>query len=511
MPTAEAFLEAIIAAPDDDAPRLMYADWLEEQGDAARAEFIRVQIALARMGEEDERREGLRRREQELLKAHRDVWLGDLGSLFPERDPSRPLHQFVVLVRSHFWGGIRFERGMLEGIALPGAALQRHASTLLSAWPIREVWLSAVAPDDVQALATSPWLTRLNALGVGCELNDIDMAQLIASPYLANLQTLRLCRTRSGPQGMAALLHSHLSRLETLVLDGEQLGLAGAEVLASWRHMAGVSRLSMPDNGIGSVGVEALCASENLGPLVSFDVSNNRVSVAGARAIARTEQLVGLQVLELASNPLGNGVEQLAMSPHLRSLRELNLRKTEFGQAGACALARSAIVESLTKLVVSDNYLGPRGAAALAESPLLTSLKWLDLSGNAIGDEGVQALAKSPHLRHVTLLDLSRNALTVFGIHALTHASGLTALRHLVLGGNELDDLAAQVLANWPGLARLKFLSLSRNRISDEGAKGLAASPYVAHTCRLFLEDSYEMTGEGIEALKSAGFSDVTV
>ena len=40
----DAFLQAIIENPDDDAPRLLYADWLEERGDP-RGEFIRVQCA----------------------------------------------------------------------------------------------------------------------------------------------------------------------------------------------------------------------------------------------------------------------------------------------------------------------------------------------------------------------------------------------------------------------------------------------------------------------------------
>jgi uncharacterized protein (TIGR02996 family) len=35
-------LPAVLAAPDDDLPRLVYADALEEAGDVARAEFIRV-------------------------------------------------------------------------------------------------------------------------------------------------------------------------------------------------------------------------------------------------------------------------------------------------------------------------------------------------------------------------------------------------------------------------------------------------------------------------------------
>ena len=51
-----AFLDAILAHPDDDGPRLVYADWLDEQGQAARAEFIRVQCELARLGEADPRR-----------------------------------------------------------------------------------------------------------------------------------------------------------------------------------------------------------------------------------------------------------------------------------------------------------------------------------------------------------------------------------------------------------------------------------------------------------------------
>lgn len=48
----EAFLRRICESPDDDAPRLIYADWLDERGDSDsrdRAEFIRVQIKLARM------------------------------------------------------------------------------------------------------------------------------------------------------------------------------------------------------------------------------------------------------------------------------------------------------------------------------------------------------------------------------------------------------------------------------------------------------------------------------
>lgn len=42
-----ALLRGVEAAPDDDLPRLVYADWLDEHGRHARAEFIRVQCERA--------------------------------------------------------------------------------------------------------------------------------------------------------------------------------------------------------------------------------------------------------------------------------------------------------------------------------------------------------------------------------------------------------------------------------------------------------------------------------
>ena len=38
----DAFLEAIRAAPEDDTPRLVYADWLDDHGQGERAEPDRL-------------------------------------------------------------------------------------------------------------------------------------------------------------------------------------------------------------------------------------------------------------------------------------------------------------------------------------------------------------------------------------------------------------------------------------------------------------------------------------
>jgi uncharacterized protein (TIGR02996 family) len=45
--THEDLIRAIVADPDNDGLRLIYADWLEERGDAERAAFIRLQVRIA--------------------------------------------------------------------------------------------------------------------------------------------------------------------------------------------------------------------------------------------------------------------------------------------------------------------------------------------------------------------------------------------------------------------------------------------------------------------------------
>jgi uncharacterized protein (TIGR02996 family) len=47
-PEADALLDAIFAEPDDDTPRLVYADWLEEHSQSNYAQFMRLQCAAAR-------------------------------------------------------------------------------------------------------------------------------------------------------------------------------------------------------------------------------------------------------------------------------------------------------------------------------------------------------------------------------------------------------------------------------------------------------------------------------
>jgi uncharacterized protein (TIGR02996 family) len=91
--TGQDFLRAIIADPADDVVRLVYADWLAENGEEDYASFIRVQCELARLGPTKcvhaeqpitsyctgcADHWPLRRRERELIDAHGYGWCDGL-------------------------------------------------------------------------------------------------------------------------------------------------------------------------------------------------------------------------------------------------------------------------------------------------------------------------------------------------------------------------------------------------------------------------------------------------
>src|SRR5437588_8349072 len=120
MDHARAFLQDIIEHPEQDAPRLIFADWLEEQGESDRAEFIRLQVRLARLGEEDPGRPELEDRAGDLLAEHEEEWAGPLRGLALD------------------W---RFRRGFVEQVVLPGQAFLDHAGRLFDTFPLRAAHL----------------------------------------------------------------------------------------------------------------------------------------------------------------------------------------------------------------------------------------------------------------------------------------------------------------------------------------------------------------------------------
>lgn len=92
MPDHPDFLRAIVERPGDDTVRLVYADWLDDNGDPDRAEFVRTQCALEPVRDDLDniRVQALWRREDHLLAANFPAWAGaaaDLAATEPQFGP----------------------------------------------------------------------------------------------------------------------------------------------------------------------------------------------------------------------------------------------------------------------------------------------------------------------------------------------------------------------------------------------------------------------------------------
>ena len=254
MGEQEAILAAIAAKPEDDTPRLAYADWLDEHEQPERAELIRCQISLASGNDvasntdltADPALEAkLAARKRELLGAHRVEW-------------NRSLHDLGATE-------VAWSRGFPEGISIPAERFLANAEQIF-----------------------------------------------IAAPTMASL-----------------------------TLSSNDIGPAGAQVLAESPHLAHLTSLTLRSNGIRRAGAQALARSPHLSHLTSLDLGNNGIGPSGAQA--------------------------LASSPHLAHLTSLDLRINRIGDAGAQALAQSPHLAHLTSLNLLSNYIGPAGAGAGGE------------------------------------------------------------------------------------------------------------------------------------------------
>lgn len=115
-----ALVAGILANPDDDTPRLVAADWFEENGDSARAEFIRVQVNRARLSPTDPQQPELAARELHLLKEHAERWTA-----------------------AHFaFKKCRFRRGFIEYVHLHLTHFLHHRRELLALEPVRDISLT---------------------------------------------------------------------------------------------------------------------------------------------------------------------------------------------------------------------------------------------------------------------------------------------------------------------------------------------------------------------------------
>lgn len=133
MSDRDALLNAILEAPDDDAPRLIMADWLDDHNEPERAEFIRLQIYMP---------DGWEKRSNELRIENESKWLqgwplergwcifGDFGG---ER-----VAQEINSRRTNW----KWAKGFVSAITCTAANAITHLDAILAAQPVQEVTLT---------------------------------------------------------------------------------------------------------------------------------------------------------------------------------------------------------------------------------------------------------------------------------------------------------------------------------------------------------------------------------
>ncbi len=313
-------LEAVLAHPDDDAPRLVYSDWLADQGDP-RGELIAVQCARARLPDDAVEQRALEEREWTLLSLHEETWRKELA---PD-----------VL-------SLKFRRGFVDELTLYASTFVDQAEKIFAREPVTTARIVDAAEKGAVQLAACPSLRKLSGLrlsnstgayerGIGLE----GLGALLSSRHVGALGCLVLEGQHVDDLGAIVLAKAGpgaLPALHTLQLSADSVTAVGVENLCETKWFRRLRRVSFAANALREVGIEALAFAPGAGAWEELDLDANLVGDAGARVIAAHERLGSLKRLSLQRDHLGPaGVQALLDSPRLKGLQALRLDGNRIG------------------------------------------------------------------------------------------------------------------------------------------------------------------------------------
>lgn len=357
----QSFINAIIATPEDDMPRLIFADWLEEHGNQQRAEFIRAQIQIAnrctldgRPLDDDERRSLDRFCSDHLTKC--------------EDQYEKPFRQCGLRVEQYRKGlpaVLRVEKHKVHN--LPD---RLNAACRLG--PINGITFAncELTEEALRSTLESQCCGQITSLDfTSCKLANCDMRVIGPALNASHLKCLNLSNNIFTRDGIESLGRNQAlcSRLETLDVSNNEIDSSAVHVIAT--RFPQLKRLNLANTRCGKHGVRALATAQQLTNLFSVDLSNT----------------------EATAEALG----WLGMSSNLPELTSLTLSNNQLGNAGVAVIVDSCLARQLTTLKLSDIGCGDLAAQKIADSESCSKLKLLDLTHNRMGKQGLCALANS--------------------------------------------------------------------------------------------------------------------
>jgi uncharacterized protein (TIGR02996 family) len=413
MTDHDALVRAICEHPDDDTPRLIYADFLDETGEADRAAFVRAQVELARTPAWEP---------FAVMCRHRKGDWSETGEPFRGSLPELPAGWNVA------WHERAFRRGLGWRVHIGSLhAWEELAPRLFEQTPVGELHLRAPATlDDWRRFAAADWVKRLRAVHLEAGSPVEPVRVLCGTPAATGITDLHfhvsnspglailvadLLGTRLG--GSLRGLHFRLGeyagledliealtqggrRFERLALelmtltpdlvrrwcdrggprglieldlkDNYALGNDGVRELAAglWEAGGALHTLGLAKVGLAAAGVKALAGCAGLTGVRKLDLGEGRMTTGAVRALAGSESLAGLRALTLANCHLGDeAVRQLVRARFWPNLVELDLRKNPVTDPGARHLLSAPIPSDLTALLLDGPGLSPAARAAL--------------------------------------------------------------------------------------------------------------------------------------------------
>jgi len=477
FPTNPALEKAVIADAENDLPRLVYADWLDENGDSARAAFIRTQIALHNKSPADVDFTDLELTRDELvvrLAGREDMCPPPIDGL------EFPWHfGFDMLMTGGY-----FERGFpavasVADYEVPVESIRR----MFTVTTMRGLSSSNDVMSTTLLLLSAPETAALATLAVEFFSPDSAaiMSGLRSSPAVKGLRQLSVRQpyaSEGAVRTLAGVPFRKLHRLE-LPLGTSSRAEIGVFLKAEWvrrlrdvrltaspgpsvepllKGLAGLPHLhTLGVTGCRHFSLAALKKKHGFPSLGKLELRQANLRGDQADALAACD-FPKLAVLGLDGTVPSSAVQKLVAADWFPGLRSLWINSPQLNDGGAQVL-RAA--NGLKSLALFDPILS-RGACEVlpVAFPHLQSLTMharMDSGEPLTTAQRFAARLASPHLRNLSIEGLRWD---MAGVAALASNATLGQLTRLNLRNAAFTNAAVETLVTSPHLQRLLHLNL---------------------------------------------------
>jgi uncharacterized protein (TIGR02996 family) len=440
MTDGEALYRAILESPDDDAPRLVWADWLEENGDPERAQFVRLQCELASLDPGDIRGDEVSEHLPRLT-GRRETWTAELGRYARNCGFWRGLPDWFELTTDRLGAALADLRQHVPAQCLcltvgrsgDGAFRDPGVLELVRCLDIVEPVPDPFYPQS--SLRGWVWLFQSARLrGLRALRADMDQTSVGFISALGGTDWPKL-------QELSVRLRSHLA-LEAPTDAWQPPPAARWEDLADAPWFSNLRSLDLSGCFLDDDALERLLAGDRPLALTRVNLADNSLGPNAVRRLASTETLGRVRRLILGMNGVGLGVADLLRPPALPDLCSIDVSYCDgYGPRTGPDVVRAiagTIHPGLCVLEANVCDCAVGSVTQLVGSPGAAGLEVLSLNGNDLPNEAAIAIAESPYVSNLRRLYLQGNRITDTGLRALARSPRLSALRVLSLRGNDV-------------------------------------------------------------------------